>query len=119
VDERTGKTQVEKSLAYATEVGDSTYASWTRPGAGAWAIVFYDMPDRDTLRVRLMDPERVAREVEAGHLAGRVERKRRQGSEGEEVTVHLASPTGDLRRWLAERGKNVFADHAGTLRRVR
>jgi hypothetical protein len=125
VKTETGETKIEKSVALATKVGDRTYLSWRSHGEAfdgedeVWVIVRYEMPDPDSLRVHFLDPERVAKEVEAGRIAGAVKRKPAEGLDPEKVAVRLSSPTADIRRFLAERADSLFYERVWKLRRVR
>jgi hypothetical protein len=101
----------------ATEIGGLRYLS-TRddPEADAepskkrnWWILRYDLPDGDTLRLRPMDEDAVARDVGEGKIQGEVSEVS-PAKEGRPAShlVALSATTTALRAYLEARGETIF-----------
>lgn len=107
--------QVEQYRFFVTEVGDSRYASMViepqdsedetaRQNRGEYWLLKYEV-DGDNLTVWLCDIDKVAKLVEAGELAGKVNR----GRVG--TSVMLTTEPEELRNYLAGGGDaKMFSD---------
>jgi hypothetical protein len=118
-----GVLQVEQVQLRATTIGTKPYVSMGgAPKAdekqGGWGVMRYDVPEEGTLRVLAMNEGEVAKDIQAGKIAGTVKEAKLDNPGG--TTMVAVSATIDaLRAYLASRGDAVFkADKPLVLKRV-
>lgn len=111
-----------------TRIDGRGYASLRNPlGVGpeaknpeSWAIMRYEMPDGDTLRVLSMEEKTVAADVRAGKILGTVSESKEPPGAEPTLTVGLTASTTALRAYLEQRGDGVFrSEKPLVLRRLR
>ena len=78
-----------------------------------WLIAEYKITDQDSLQMRLFDPKRVRKEVEAGTIKGHVEERKEIDSDGkaqakESATVLIEDSTDNLRKFLDRHPDQLF-----------
>jgi hypothetical protein len=115
-----GVLQVEQAQLRATTLGTKPYLSMGgAPKAdekqGGWWVVRYDVPEEGTLRVLAMSEEEVAKDIQAGKIAGTVKEAKLDST----AMVAVSATIDALRAYLASRGDAVFkADKPLVLKRI-
>jgi hypothetical protein len=88
-----------------------------------WLIAEYKWTDKDILQLRLFDPKRVRKAIEAGAIKGKIEERQQLGDDGQVRTkdtamVWIEESTENLRQYLERHPEQLFATEWGTFKRV-
>lgn len=88
-----------------------------------WLIAEYDWRNKDSFRMRLLNPKRVRQEVEAGRIKGHVEEREQADDDGEPgaegtAVIWIEESTNDLRSFLERNPEKLFTDEWTVFKRA-
>jgi hypothetical protein len=121
--DKDGHVVVERSPLYATEVDSLRLVSMRRQGVkedgeSVYDVVLYEMPDKDTLNLYLMDDQVMGASIQKMDLPGTVKARNSLGATHYSM-VNITASAEELRKFIEKTGKKCFSsEFTMTMKRV-